>query len=167
MKTMAYYFFKWHSRAQALRAQLFQPLPRTQGTKGQAVTPSRPLLTLQSVSASLRARPRPRLLCSSETGAFSPHASKRLTRCKTPPQGGRGGPEARWHRQCRCPDGLPREPPPGAGRAAPWHLPAKGPMGDSPAQGHRVAAGLILCPSRQLGGKTQILMTAAPAWRSS
>lgn len=36
MKTMAYYFLKWHSRAQVLQAQLFQPLPKTQGTKGQA-----------------------------------------------------------------------------------------------------------------------------------
>lgn len=34
MKTMAYYSFKWHSRAQVLQAQLFQPLPRTQGNKG-------------------------------------------------------------------------------------------------------------------------------------
>lgn len=41
MKTMAYYFFKWHSRAQVLQARLFQPLPRTQGTKGQAVTPGK------------------------------------------------------------------------------------------------------------------------------
>lgn len=71
MKTMAYYFFKWHSRAQVLQAQLFQPLPRTQGTKGQAVRPNRPLLTPQSLSAFLRARPRSRPLCSSETGAFS------------------------------------------------------------------------------------------------
>lgn len=38
MKTMAYYFFKWHSRDQVLQAQFFQPLPRTQETKGQAVT---------------------------------------------------------------------------------------------------------------------------------
>jgi len=41
MTTMAYYFLKRHSKAQASQAQLFQPLPRTRGTKGQAATPGK------------------------------------------------------------------------------------------------------------------------------
>lgn len=85
MKTMAYYFFKWHSRAQVLQAQLFQPLPRTQEQRGrQEREAHRALLTLQFVSTFLPTRPRSRLFWNSKTGSFSPHSCKWLTHCRKP-----------------------------------------------------------------------------------
>lgn len=162
MKTMAYYFFKWHSRAQVLQAQLFQPLPRTQGTKGQAVMPNRPLLTLQSVSAFLRARPRSRLFCSSETGSFSPHSCKWLTRCKTPPHGGRGGPRRGGRGSAAAPKAFPGSHLPAMGgfSLAP---PRKGPDGIQPRAGAPRGSRTHSLPKQRIRRENTILMSAAPA----
>lgn len=96
MKTMAYYFFKWHSRAQVLQAQLFQPLPRTQEQRGrQEREAHRALLTLQFVNTFLPTSPRSRLFWNSKTGSFSPHPSKWLTHCKKP-SGRQAQPHSQW-----------------------------------------------------------------------
>lgn len=169
MKTMAYYFFKWHSRAQVLQAQLFQPLPRTQEQRGrQEREAHRALLTPQFVSTFLPTRPRSRLFWNSKTGSFSPHSCKWLTHCRKPlgdrhsPGGGaaRGGaarsaqPHSQW---------APWRWEPGCSSAAP----AQSSSGRQPCKRRWGPAKGTFCQSTELGEETGILTTAALARGSS
>lgn len=90
MKTMAYYFFKWHSRVQVLQASSFSPCQGHREQRGrQQRQANRPLLTLHSGDTLPRAGPRSRLFWSSKTGSFSRRSRKRLAQ----PRAG-GGPFA-------------------------------------------------------------------------
>lgn len=135
MKTMAYYFFKWHSRAQVLQAQLFQPLPRTQEQRGrQEREAHRALLTPQFVSTFLPQDPGLGCSGTQRQGLFllipvnDSHTAESRSATGTAPAAARRE-EGRPARHSR----IRSEPPDGGSPAAPRQRRPRAPPGDSPA----------------------------------